>query len=148
MRGILANGLNGEAERGDPSFLVDKAVEDVDPVQDVIRAQEQGQAVELRRQIYDVKHFDEEKEEVEIVAVMAAHANVLFGFLTTSLLRVVVRDAHEPMCMRRCWIGCHGNVTMTTTSWIREAREESERHGGTNLTNEVNRSRQKEQSFF
>ena len=97
MRGILANGLNGEAERGDPSFLVDKAVEDVDPVQDVIRAQEQGQAVKLGQQIYYVKYFDEEKEEVEIVAVMTAHAYILFGFLTTSLLRVVVRDAHEPV---------------------------------------------------
>ena len=97
MRGILANGLNGEAERGDPSFLVDKAVKNVDPVQDVIRAQEQGQAVKLGQQIYYVKYFDEEKEEVEIVAVMTAHAYILFGFLTTSLLRVVVRDAHEPV---------------------------------------------------
>ena len=65
-------------------------------MKDVVRAEEQGQAVKLGRQIYDVKNFDEEKEEVEIVAVMSAHANVLFGFLTTSLLRVVVRDAHEP----------------------------------------------------
>ena len=65
-------------------------------MKDVVRAEEQGQAVKLGRQIYDVKNFDEEKEEVEIVAVMSTHTNVLFGFLTTSLLRVVVRDAHEP----------------------------------------------------
>ena len=65
-------------------------------MEDVVGAQEQGQAVKLCRQIHDVKYFDEEEEEVEIVAVMSAHANVLFGFLTTSLLRVVVRDAHEP----------------------------------------------------
>ena len=96
MRGILANGLNGKSQRGDPSFLVDKAVEDVDPVQNVVRAEEQGQAIELPRQIQQVKHFDEEEEEVEIVAVMSSHAYILFRLLTTSLLRVVVGDAHEP----------------------------------------------------
>ena len=64
-------------------------------MQDVIRSQEQRQAVQLPRQVDDVKHFDEEEEKVQIVAVMPAHANVLFGLLTTSLLRVVMRDAHE-----------------------------------------------------